>query len=333
MKAYRVHEYGEAAQFIEDEVDKPESKQGHVVIEVKATSLNPIDHKLLRKDLGINPALPGTLHMDVSGVITEVGDNITNFEVGDEVYGCAGGLKGMAGNIEGALADFMLADVNLIAQKPKTLSFSEAAALPLVAITAWEGLFDRAHINPDSHVLIHAGTGGVGHMGIQFAKQNGARVATTVSSEEKGKIAKKLGADDIIFYRDEMVESYTQSLTEGKGFDVVFDTIGGENLDKSLKAARCSGQVISIIGTNKHNLSPMHMKGLSLHLVFMLLPMLTGEGRAHHNFILKEVAKWIDDGSVRPLIHEEKFKFDQANEAHALFASNKHIGKIILENI
>jgi len=332
MKAYRVHEYGEAAQFIEDEVDKPEPKQGHVVIEVKASSLNPIDHKLLRKDLGINPALPGTLHMDVSGVITEVGDNITNFEVGDEVYGCAGGLKGMAGNIEGALADFMLADVNLIAQKPKTLSFSEAAALPLVAITAWEGLFDRAHINSDSHVLIHAGTGGVGHMGIQFAKQNGARVATTVSSEEKGKIAKKLGADDIIFYRDEMVESYTQSLTEGKGFDVVFDTIGGENLDKSLKAARNSGQVISIIGTNKHNLSPMHMKGLSLHLVFMLLPMLTGEGRVHHNFILKEVAKWIDDGSVRPLIHEEKFKFDQANEAHALFASNKHIGKIILEN-
>ena len=332
MKAYRVHEYGEAAQFIEDEVDKPESKQGHVLIEVKASSLNPIDHKLLRKDLGINPALPGTLHMDVSGVIIEVGDNITNFEVGDEVYGCAGGLKGMAGNIEGALADFMLADVNLIAQKPKTLSFSEAAAIPLVAITAWEGLFDRAHINPDSHVLIHAGTGGVGHMSIQFAKQNGARVATTVSSEEKGKIAKKLGADDIIFYRDEMVESYTQSLTEGKGFDVVFDTIGGENLDKSLKAARCSGQVISIIGTNKHNLSPMHMKGLSLHLVFMLLPMLTGEGRAHHNFILKEVAKWIDDGSVRPLIHEEKFKFDQANEAHALFASNKHIGKIILEN-
>ena len=332
MKAYRVHEYGEAAQFIEDEVDKPASKQDHVVIKVKASSLNPIDHKLLRKDLGINPALPGTLHMDVSGVITEVGDSITNFEVGDEVYGCAGGLKGMAGNIEGALADFMLADVNLIAQKPKTLSFSEAAALPLVAITAWEGLFDRAYINPDSHILIHAGTGGVGHMGIQFAKQNGARVATTVSSEEKAKIAKKLGADDIIFYRDEMVESYTQSLTEGKGFDVVFDTIGGENLDKSLQAARSSGQVISIIGTNKHNLSPMHMKGLSLHLVFMLLPMLTGEGRAHHNFILKEVAKWIDDGSVRPLIHEEKFRFDQANEAHALFASNKHIGKIILEN-
>ena len=332
MKAYRVHEYGKAAQFVEEEVNNPQAKRDHVVVEVKASSLNPVDHKLLRANLGINPALPGTLHMDVAGVITEVGESVTDFKAGDEVYGCAGGLQGMAGNIEGALADFMLADKNLIALKPKTLSFSEAAALPLVAITAWEGLFDRARINSGDYVLIHAGTGGVGHIGIQFARQHGARVATTVSSDEKAKIAKELGADDIIFYRDEMVKDYTQRLTQGKGFDVVFDTIGGENLDKSLKAARSSGQVISIVGTNKHDLSPMHMKGLSLHLVFMLLPMLTGEGRAHHHFILTEVAKWVDEGLVKPLIHEEKFRFDQANEAHALFASNKHVGKIVLEN-
>ncbi|MZH13617.1 MAG: zinc-dependent alcohol dehydrogenase family protein [Nitrospinae bacterium] len=332
MKAYRVHEYGKAAQFVEEEVDNPQAKRDHVVVEVKASSLNPVDHKLLRANLGINPALPGTLHMDVAGVITEVGESVTDFKAGDEVYGCAGGLQGMAGNIEGALADFMLADKNLIALKPKTLSFSEAAALPLVAITAWEGLFDRARINSGEYVLIHAGTGGVGHIGIQFARQHGARVATTVSSDEKAKIAKELGADDIIFYRDETVKDYTQRLTQGKGFDVVFDTIGGENLDKSLKAARSSGQVISIVGTNKHDLSPMHMKGLSLHLVFMLLPMLTGEGRAHHHFILTEVAKWVDEGLVKPLIHEEKFRFDQANEAHALFASNKHVGKIVLEN-
>ncbi|MZG52682.1 MAG: zinc-dependent alcohol dehydrogenase family protein [Nitrospinae bacterium] len=332
MKAYRVHEYGKAAQFVEEEVDNPQAKRDHVVVEVKASSLNPVDHKLLRANLGINPALPGTLHMDVAGVITEVGESVTDFKAGDEVYGCAGGLQGMAGNIEGALADFMLADKNLIALKPKTLSFSEAAALPLVAITAWEGLFDRARINSGDYVLIHAGTGGVGHIGIQFARQHGARVATTVSSDEKAKIAKELGADDIIFYRDETVKDYTQRLTQGKGFDVVFDTIGGENLDKSLKAARSSGQVISIVGTNKHDLSPMHMKGLSLHLVFMLLPMLTGEGRAHHHFILTEVAKWVDGGLVKPLIHEEKFRFDQANEAHVLFASNKHVGKIVLEN-
>ena len=332
MKAYKVHEYGETAKFIEEEVNKPDAKPGHVVVEVKATSLNPVDHKLLKSALGINPALPGTLHMDVAGVITEVGEGVTAFKIGDEIYGCAGGLRGKAGNIEGALADFMLADSNLIALKPKSLSFSESAALPLVTITAWEGLFDRAQIKKEDHVLVHGGTGGVGHIGIQLAKQHGARVATTVSSKNKSKIAKGLGADDIIFYRDETVADYTQRLTEGKGFDVVFDTIGGDNLDKSLEAVKVSGQAISIIGQNQHDLSPMHAKGLSLHLVFMLLPMLTGKGRAHHGLILETVAKWVDEGLVKPLIHEEKFSFAQANEAHALFASNKHIGKIILEN-
>ncbi len=332
MKAYRVHEFGENAKFQEDEVDAPHAKPGHLVVEVKASSLNPVDHKLLKADLGINPALPATLHMDVAGVVTEVGDGVTEFKKGDEVYGCAGGLKGEAGNIEGALADFMLADSDLLALKPKTLSFLEAAALPLVAITAWEGLFDRAKIKKEDHVLVHAGTGGVGHIAIQFAKQHGARVATTVSSEDKAEIAKGFGADDIIFYRDKTVEEYKKSLTGGKGFDVVFDTIGGNNLDKSLEAAKSSGQVISIVGTNQHDLSPMHMKGLSLHLVFMLLPMLTGQGRAHHGFIMREVAKWVDEGLVRPLVHKEKFRFDQANEAHALFAANKHIGKIVLEH-
>ena len=174
--------------------------------------------------------------------------------------------------------------------------------------------------------------GGVGHIALQLARHHGARVATTVSSEDKASIARGLGAEDIIFYRDETVGGYTQRLTKGKGFDIVFDTIGGDNLDKSLEAAKVSGQVISIIGGNKHDLTPMHMKGLSLHLVFMLLPMLTGKGRAHHGFVLNNISKWIDEGSIKPLIHKEKFAFAQVNEAHALFATNKHIGKIILEN-
>ena len=332
MKCYRVHEYGDTAKFIEDKVEKPVVKQGHVVVKVKASSLNPIDHKLLKSNLGINPTLPGILHMDVAGIVTEVGEGVTAFKTGDEIYGCAGGLQGEAGNLDGALADFMLVDSNLIALKPKSLSFSESAALPLVTITAWEGLFDRAHIKKEDHILIHGGAGGVGHIAIQLAREHGTRVSTTVSSEDKAKIAKKLGADNIIFYRDETVENYTQRLTKGKGFDVVFDTIGADNLDKSFEAAKVSGQVIGIIGGNKHHLKPMHMKGLTLHLVFMLLPMLTGQGRDHHGFVLRKVAKWVDEGSIRPLIHKEKFTFNQANEAHALFATNKHIGKIILEN-
>ena len=102
MKAYRVHEYGKAAKFIEDEINKPKVKQGHVVIGVKASSLNPVDHKILKGKVKINPASPGTLHMDVAGVITEVGEGVTAFKTGDEIYGCAGGLQGEAGNIEGA---------------------------------------------------------------------------------------------------------------------------------------------------------------------------------------------------------------------------------------
>ena len=157
-------------------------------------------------------------------------------------------------------------------------------------------------------------------------------MTTTASSETKAQIARGLGADEVIFYRDEDVKVYCERLTGGKGFDVVFDTIGGNNLDKSLNAVKTSGQVISIVGTNQHDLSPMHMKGLSLHLVFMLLPMLTGEGRAHHGFIMEKIADWVDEGVIKPLINEEKFNFSQANEAHALFSSNKHIGKIVLEN-
>ncbi|CAI2716868.1 zinc-dependent alcohol dehydrogenase family protein [Nitrospina watsonii] len=333
MKAYRVHEYGESAQFVEDEVARPAVQPGHVLIETKATSLNPVDHKILTADLGINPELPAILHMDVAGVVVEVGAGVDDFQVGDEVYGCAGGLKGQAGNLNGALADFMLADANLIAKKPTTLGFAESAALPLVCITAWEGLFDRAKISQEDTLLVHAGVGGVGHIAIQLAKTRGLRVATTVSTQDKADIAKDLGADDVIFYRDENVPDYVQRLTGGKGFDVIFDTVGGDTLDKSLEAAAARGRVISIVGQSTHDLTNMHVKGLSLHLEFMLLPMITGERRADHGHILSVVARLADSGKLKPLLHEKRFRYAEANAAHALFASNQHTGKIVLENL
>lgn len=332
MQAYHVTEYSRQARFTPAEVSKPTLKPGHVIIKVKATSINPVDHKILIGDQGINPDLPAILHMDVAGAVTEVGADVEAFSPGDEVYGCAGGLKGAAGNIDGALADYMLADASLIAHKPNSLDFTEAAALPLVSITAWEGLFDRAQIKPQDRTLIHGGAGGVGHIAIQLAKQHGAHVTATVSSENKGEIAAGLGADDIVNYRDESIEDYVARLTRGKGFDVVFDTVGGATLDASFQAAGANAQVISIIGMNTHDLTPMHAKGLSLHLVFMLLPMLTGEHRSHHGYILREIAGLVDSGKLKPLIHEERFTFEQINEAHALYASGKHIGKIVIEN-
>jgi NADPH:quinone reductase len=333
MTAYVINAYGEHATFVQETVTKPSVVAGYVLVEVKDTSLNPADHKILKTGSGISPQLPSAiLHGDVAGVVAEVGGGVTKFAVGDEVYGCAGGVQGVAGNLPGALADYMLADADLLAHKPKVLSFSEAAALPLVSIAAWEGLFSRAAISSNGTVLIHGGTGGVGHIALQLAKQHGARVVTTVSTQSKADIAIALGADETVLYRDEAVENYVQRLTNGNGFDVVFDTVGGESLDKSLQAAAIGGQVVGIMAKEQHDLLPMHLKGLSLHIVMMLLPMLTGKNRVSHQYILREVAQLADEKKIRPLLHEQRFIFSQANEAHALYASGQYVGKIVLEN-
>lgn len=333
MKAYVVNEFGQDARFALFDIDKPKPEKGELLVKVMATSINPVDNKILRDpDLGVNPELPAILHMDVAGEVVEIGSETPGFEVGQKVYACAGGLQGAAGKIDGALAEYMVVDARLVSTMPKGMDFNEAAALPLVSITAWEGLFDRAKIKTDDFVLIHGGTGGVGHIAIQLAKAHGAKVAATVSSDQKANIAKNLGADFTINYRYEAVDDYVERLTNGSGFDVVFDTVGGSTLDASLQAARTNGQVISIIGHNQHDLSPMHVKGLSLHLVFMLLPMLTGSGREHHGEILKQVNDMADDGNLRPLIHDRVFGFSEINEAHEAFEQAQHVGKITLRS-
>ena len=326
MKSYLVRTYGPDTRFEAAEIPVPQPASGQILIEVKATSLNPIDNMLLRQDIGINPELPAVLHSDVAGIVSAVGQGVSGFQTSDEVYACAGGFKGHGG----ALADFMVADARLVAHKPRTLDFASAAALPLVALTAWEGLFDCANLQPAQHVLIHGGTGGVGHVALQLAKSKGARVATTISTEEKAKIVRDLGADDIINYREQSVEQYVQTLTGGKGFDIVFDTIGGKNLDHSFAATRNKGQVINILAFASHDLTPAILRSLTIHIENMSLPLLTGVGREKHGEILRQVAALVDDGKLKPLIHEQRFTFDQVNEAHALYETKRHTGKIVL---
>lgn len=263
----------------------------------------------------------------MAGVIEEVGAEVTEFSVGDEVYGCAGGFL----NESGALSEFMLADARCIAQKPKKLSMMEASALPLVSITAWEALFEKIKIRPGQKVLIHAGTGGVGHIAIQLAKWAGAEVYTTVSSPDKAEIAKSLGAKEIINYHDESVKDYVTRLTNDKGFDVVFDTVGGENIDKSLSAVALYGDVISIQATTSHNLLPLHAKSASLHAVFMLLPLIHNVQRERQGKILKEIATLVDDGYLKPLIDPHLFNFENVGEAHAFLESGKAVGKIVVQ--
>ena len=329
MKAYLTRSYGPKALFEAAEIPIPELTSGQILIEVKATSINPIDNKFLRHDLGINPDLPAVLHGDVAGVVSAIGQEVSQYQPGDEVYACAGGFKGHGG----ALADFMIADARLVAHKPTSLSFTEAAALPLVALTAWESLVDSSKVQPGEHVLVHGGTGGVGHVGIQIAKAKGARVATTVSSEQNAQIVQNLGAEHVINYREETVEEYVQRLTGGRGFDVVYDTVGGSNFDQSLKATRLRGRMVTVFtGTDstRQDLMTAFIKAAIVHTQNMSIPLITGEGREHHGEILREIGTLVDNGKLKPLIHKQPFPFDHVNEAHALYETKKYTGKIVL---
>jgi NADPH2:quinone reductase len=328
MKAQAISSFGNFSVFETMELPKPQVKPGYVLIRVVATSVNPVDCKVRSGKYGnIAPSFPAVLHGDVAGVVVEIGEGVNHFTVGDEVYGCAGGFL----HENGALAEFMLADAQLIAKKPKTLSMVEAAALPLVSITAWEALFDKAQIKSGQKVLIHAGTGGVGHIAIQLAKWAGAEVYTTVSSADKAALTQSLGADNTINYRKESVQDYVNRLTKGLGFDMVFDTIGGENLDKSLAAVAMYGNVVSIQAASVHNLTPLHTKSASLHMVLMLIPLLHHIHRQHHGKILQEIANIVDAGCVKPLIDPHLFYFETIDKAHALLESGNAVGKIVVQ--
>lgn len=327
MKAQVITRFGDPSVFETKEVAMPVLKPGYVIIRVMATSVNPVDCKIRAgKYPSAAPEFPAILHGDVAGVIEHVSEDVTEFKVGDEVYGCAGGVKGEGG----ALAEFMLADAKLLAKKPQSLSMAESAALPLVSITAWEALMEKTKISPGEKILVHGGAGGVGHIGVQIAKWAGADVYATASSAEKAKIAKSLGATDTINYQKESVEDYVNRLTAGKGFDLAFDTIGGENIDKSLTAIGLYGSVVTIQARSTHDLSMLQSKSANLYAVFMLLPMLYNIHRECHGTILKRIANLVDEGHIKPLIDSQRFSFEEVGKAHALLESGKAVGKVII---
>jgi len=328
MKAQVITQFGDPSVFKLMEVDKPVLKPGHVIIKVYATSVNPIDCKIRSGAVAaIAPEFPAILHGDVAGIIDSVAKDVTGFKVGDEVYACAGGVRGCTG----ALAEFMLADAKFLAIKPKELSMHETAALPLVSITAWDALFEKAKLDKNKNILIHGGVGGVGHIATQLARWCGAKVYSTVTKNEDFKLAKDFGASEVINAKDEDVEQYVRRLTENKGFAVIFDTVGGTNLDRSLSAAAIYGNVVTTLSRSTHDLTLMQDKSLSLHVVFMLLPLLTGERRELHGKILREVAAIVDAGKLKPRIDPNQFNLKNVSDAHALLESGKAQGKIVVK--
>ncbi|WP_413164008.1 zinc-dependent alcohol dehydrogenase family protein [Capilliphycus salinus ALCB114379] len=327
MKAIVIEEFGSPNVFKTAELPLPNVIPNHVLIRVAATSINPVDYKIRQGIIAdIAPEFPAVLHGDVAGIIEAVGEGVTQFQVGDAVYACAGGVKGTAG----ALAEFMLADASLVAPKPPALTMTEAAALPLVSITAWEGLMDRAKIQPGQKVLVYGATGGVGHIGVQLAKAAGATVYGLISSPEKAKIAENLGADFTINYRQKTVEEFVAEHTDGQGFDVVFDTVGDDNLQNAFKAAKLNGIVVSILALSQQDLTLLHAKGLTLHLVFMLIPMLFNRGRAYHGEILSKLAELVEVGKVRPLLDAKTFTIDDIAAAHQHAESGQAVGKVVV---
>lgn len=327
MKSIVINEFGASNVFQQTTLPTPTIKPGHVLIKVMATSVNPLDYKI-RKGIfpGMVPAFPMVLHGDVAGVIEQVGAGITDLSVGDEVYGNVGGLL----ELGGALSEYVLADANLIAKKPTNLSFAESAALPLVSLTAWEGLITYANVQRDQTVLIHGGTGGVGHIACQLAKWLGARVYATSSSSSKMEITQQLGATSSINYTEKSVQAYVDKLTNGVGFDVVFDTVGGENLANCFLAAAPFGKVVTIMPTGSYDLTPALLKGLTLQLIMQPLPLITGLHRERYRHILTKITELAELGAIKPLISEKRFTIDQVGQAHDYLESGQAIGKVVL---
>lgn len=328
MRAYVTTEFGKPGQ-LRDDIPRPVAGPGELLIAVHASGVNPADLKIAAGQLGpAAPELPAILGMDFAGVVVEVGPGVRGFAVGDAVYGCAGGVQGRPGT----LAEFVAVDARLVASKPARLSMREAAALPLVAITAWEGLVDRATVNVDETVLVHAAAGGVGHVAIQIARAFGAKVFATASTPAKLAIARNLGAEPIP-YRDMTTEEYVARHTGGSGFDVVYDTVGGSVLEQSAVATRLYGRLISCAAWEPHDLVPVLGHSLDLIGIFMLLPMLTGQGLAHHGDILREVAALVDAGKLTPLLDPVRFPLAETAAAHAHLDSGSALGKVVIDLI
>lgn len=305
----------------------PQPGPGQVLVRVLASAVNPLDTKIAAGKGGhANQTLPAVLGMDLAGVVERLGEDVTAFSVGAEVYGMAGGIGGN----QGALAQYIAVDADLLARKPHNLSMREAAALPLIFITAWEGLVDRANVRAGQKVLIHGGAGGVGHVAVQIAKARGAEVFATGSAHSRAAI-ESFGATPID-YRSSTVDDYMAQHTDGEGFDVVYDTVGGSTLDASFAAVKIyTGHVLSCLGWGEHKLAPLSFRGATYSGVFTLLPLLTGKGRKHHGEILAQATRMAQAGQLRVLLDAQRFTLTEVNQAYERVSSAGNQGKVVID--
>lgn len=311
------------------EMPAPVLKQDtDILVRVKAAGLNPVDLKMRTKPSAYPAPIPPVLGCDGAGIVEATGMAAKNFKKGDEVYFC----QSPAHERFGTYAQYALVDYRLAAKKPKSMSFEQAAAGPLVLITAWEALHDRAHIKPGDKILIHAGAGGVGHVAIQLARIAGTQVCTTLGAREKIEFVTLFGANKTILYKEENFVEATLAWSNGQGVDMAFDTVGGKTFSDTFNAVRYFGDVVSLLlpGADT-DWSAARTRNLRVSFELMLIPVFykLTEAMQHQGEILKRCAELIDQKKL--WVHVDTIlPLARAADAHTLLASGKTKGKVVL---
>ncbi|MCR4299660.1 MAG: zinc-dependent alcohol dehydrogenase family protein [Gallionella sp.] len=312
------------------DIPKPElPSPHHLRVKLAAAGINPVDTKLRAKPTYYPDKLPAILGCDGAGIVEKTGHAVSRFKVGDAVFFCNGGIGDEPGNY----AEYTTLHEDYCAAKPANLSLQDSAALPLVLLAAWEALIERANLQAGQTILIHAAAGGVGHVAVQLAHHFGARIAVTVGDNKKAGLVHGLGAEKIINYRAQDFVQETLNWTEGKGADVVFDTVGGETFLRSLNAVRIGGEVVSLLATPlaAADVQLARLRNLSLGFELMLTPQVLirhGE-RVRQRRILEQGAQLVEAGKLGVLV-SHKLPLEEAAEAHRLIEQGGMLGKIIL---
>ncbi len=335
MKAIAISEFGAPEVLTLRDVPDPQIQApDEVKIQLRAASVNPIDTKLRQRGTFFPDQLPAILGCDGAGVIVETGTAVQRLKVGDEVYFCYGGL----GHRGGCYAEYTVVPERVVALKPKSLSFVEAAALPLAVITAWEALGDRGGVPPlniltnAQTVLIHAGAGGVGHLAIQLARRAGASVATTISSPAKAEFVQRLGAALAINYTTTPWVEAVLEWTGGVGVDVALDTVGGSTFSETFRAVRPYGTLATLLEPSADTpWKVARQRNLLVQFTLMLTPQLLGLTPAldHQRHILEQVAMLVDRGELQPVV-DKTFPLGAAADAHHYLSQRRVQGKVVL---
>ncbi|WP_406319765.1 NADP-dependent oxidoreductase [Streptosporangium sp. NBC_01639] len=291
------------------ETARPQPDRGEILVRVHAAGVNPADWKTRsRGEFSVGTKPPFTLGFDVSGVVEAVGDGVTVFQSGDEVFGMP-----RFPHPAGAYAEYAAAPARHFAPRPTSLTHIESGALPLASLTAWQALVDTADVRPGQRVLIHAAAGGVGHLAVQIAKARGAHVIGTASAA-KHDLLRSLGADELIDYR-------TQDFAETvRDVDVVLDALGGDNWARSLRTLRPGGTLVSILPLDD-TFPCEEAEAAGVRAVFMLVE--------PDQYGLREITKLVEDGRLR-VIAEAVFPLEDAAGAHRLGETGRTTGKIVL---